>query len=178
MAVPVELSHSARLRAAAERYGQRDLAERAAALLLTGDEDAEFLQYLGGRAAPPDSRYWAQSWGARALEYYWVEGAATAVAAGLSHEHWRVRMVCSRVCAVRELGIPERLAELTNDENWRVRDAAAWALGAVGEFEHSTPLRNLMASDVEPRVRARAEGALVAMSVRLDRPLDDLLLDD
>ena len=175
MSVPVELSHSARLRAAAERYGERELAERAAALLVTGDEDAEFLQYLGGRAAPPDSRYWAQSWGARALEYYWVEGAATAVVAGLSHEHWRVRMVCSRVCAVRELGIPERLAELLNDENWRVRDAAAWALGGVGEFEHSAPLRDLMEFDAEPKVRARAEGALRAMSERLDRPLDDLL---
>ena len=175
MTVPVELSHSARLRAAAERYGERGLAERSAALLITGEEDAEFLQYLGGRAAPPDSPYWAQSWGARALEYYWVEGAAPAVIAGLSHEHWRVRMVCSRVCAVRELGIPERLADLLGDENWRVRDAAAWALGGVGEFEHSAALRDLMRRDAEPRVRARAEGALVAMADRLDRPLDALL---
>lgn len=177
MRVPVELSHSARLRAAAERYGERELAERSAALLVTGEEEPEFLSYLGGRAAPPDSPYWAQSWGARALEYYWVEGAATAVVVGLSHEHWRVRMVCARVCAVRELGIPERLAELLDDMNWRVRDAAAWALGGVGEFEHAAPLRERMESDVEPKVRARAEGALVAMSERLDRPLDDLLLD-
>ena len=175
MRVPVELSHSARLRAAAERYGEAEVARRAAALLLSGDEDAEFFQYLGGRAVPPDARYWAQSWGARALEHYWVEGAATAVVVGLSHEHWRVRMVCSRVCAVRQLGIPERLAELLHDENWRVRDAAAWALGGVGEFEHSAPLRDLMELDTEPTVRARAEGALVAMAERLDRPLDDLL---
>jgi len=176
MAVPVELSHSARLRAAAERYGERQLAERSAALLASGEEDSEFLQYLGGRAAPPYAPFWAQSWGARALEYYWVEGAAAVVVAGLSHEHWRVRMVCARVCAVRELGIPERLVELLGDENWRVRDAAAWALGGVGEFEHSAPLRDVMELDAEPAVRARAEGALVAMSERLDRPLDDLLL--
>ena len=97
--VPVSLSHSARLRAAVERYGASTLASRAATLLVTGDEDAEFLRYLGGRAYSPDlDPYWFQSWGARALEYYWVDSAAPAVIGGLSHQHWRVRMVCARVC--------------------------------------------------------------------------------
>jgi len=177
MAVPVELSHSARLRAAAERYGEPELAGRAAALILTGEEDDDFLLYLGGRAAPPLAPFWAQSWGARVLEYYWTEGAATAVVAGLSHEHWRVRMVCARVCAVREIGDPERIVMLLDDGNWRVRDAAAWALGGIGEFEHSPRLRDLMHADPEAKVRARAEGALVALAERLDRPLDDLLND-
>jgi len=175
--VPVSLSHSARLRAAVERYGASSLASRAAALLATGDEDAEFLRYLGGRAYSPDlDPYWFQSWGARALEYYWVDSAAPAVIGGLSHRHWRVRMVCARVCAVRSLGEPERLALLLGDSNWRVRDAAAWALGGVGEFEHTAGLRSLMNGDSAPRVRGRAEGALVAMAERLDRPLDDFLV--
>jgi HEAT repeat protein len=172
----VELSHSARLRAAVDAYGEREVAERAAALLLTGDEEVDFLRFLGGRAWQSDiDAFWKQSWGARVLEYYWVESAAAAVAAGLNHDHWRVRMVCARVCAVRELGVPEQLERLVRDENWRVRDAAAWALGGVGEFEHSAALRELAVSDPESQVRARAEGALLALAERLDRPLDDLL---
>jgi len=173
----IELSHSARLRAAVQEFGATELASRAAALLITGDEEPEFLRYLGGRAYSPSlDRFWLQSWGARALEYYWVDSAAVAVTAGLSHEHWRVRMVCARVCAVRELAVPERLESLLADDNWRVRDAAAWALGGVGEFEHSAGLRALYESDPSPLVRARAEGALVAMAQRLDRPVEDLLL--
>ena len=177
MTVPVELSHSARLRAAARRYGERELAERAAALILTGDEDDEFLLYLGGRAAPPLAPFWAQSWGARVLEHYWSDDSGAAVLIGLSHVHWRVRMVCARVCAIREIGEPERIAAMLDDENWRVRDAAAWALGGVGESEHAPRLRELSRTDPESKVRARAEGALIALAERVDRPLDDLLND-
>jgi hypothetical protein len=169
------LSHSARLRAAVERYGEREFAQRCAALLSGGDEDAEFLQYLGGRASPGAidgswPRYWQRSWGARALEYYWVDGAAASVLAGLTDEAWRVRMVCARVCAVRELGSPELLATLLADDNWRVRDAAAWALGRCGEYEHANALRGAL-DDPEPTVRARAERALVQLAARLDREL-------
>jgi len=173
----IELSHSKRLQAAAIRYGERELAQRAAALLAGGDEDPQFLEYLGGRASPGAidgswPRYWQRSWGARALEHYWVEGAATSVVLGLDDEHWRVRMVCARVCAIRELGVPEKLVELTLDDNWRVRDAATWALGRVGESEHADAVRELL-SDPEPKVRERAEQALAAFAERLDRPMDD-----
>jgi len=174
--VPVELSHSARLRAAVAHYGEREFARRAADLLRSGREDADFLRFVGGRAAPgvidgswPD--YWAHSWGARALEYYWVESAATAVVEGLGHPHWRVRMQCARVCAVRELGAPEELAGLLLDDNWRVRDAAAWALGRVGEFEHAAALQHALADEHE-KVRDRAAAALDALAERLDRDLD------
>ena len=169
------LSHSARLRAAAQRYGEREFAQRCAALLSGGDEDAEFLQYLGGRASAGAiegswPRHWQRSWGARGLEHYWVEGAAASVLAGLADEAWRVRMVCARVCAIRELGEPERLAALLRDGNWRVRDAAAWALGRSGEYEHADALREAL-DDPEPKVRARAERAITELAARLDREL-------
>jgi len=169
------LSHSARLRAAVARYGEREFAERCAALLSGGNEDADFLEYLGGRASSGAidgswPRYWQRSWGARALEHYWVEGAAASVLQGLGDESWRVRMVCARVCAIRELGVPERIAALLRDENWRVRDAAAWALGRVGEFEQADDLREALDDD-EPKVRARAARALDELAERLDRPL-------
>lgn len=178
MRVPIELSHSERLRYAARAFGEQQLAERAAALLDTGREDPEFLGYLGGKASPGVidgswPRYWAQSWGARALEYYWVPSATRSVVAGLDHEAWRVRMVCARVCAVREIAVPEKLSALTADQNWRVRDAAAWALGRVGESEHAGALI-ILSGDDEPKVRERAEAALKAMAERLDRPVDDL----
>ena len=175
MQVPVELSHSARLRAAVAHYGEREFARRAAMLLHSGVEDDDFLRFVGGRAAPgvidgswPD--YWPRAWGARALEYYWVESAATAVVEGLGHPHWRVRMQCARLCAVRELGVPEVLAGLLLDENWRVRDAAAWALGRVGEFEQSEALRAALL-DPHEKVRDRADAALTALAERLDRDL-------
>ncbi|MEP6479532.1 MAG: HEAT repeat domain-containing protein [Rhodoglobus sp.] len=176
--MPIELSHSERLRYAARAFGEQQLAERAAALLETGREDPEFLGYLGGKASPGVidgswPRYWAQSWGARALEYYWVPSATRSVVAGLDHEAWRVRMVCARVCAVREIAVPEKLSELTADKNWRVRDAAAWALGRVGESEHAGALI-LLSADEDPKVRERAEAALKAMAERLDRPVDGL----
>jgi len=176
MRVPVELSHSARLRAAVDRYGERELIDRAARLLRTGEEDDDFLRYLGGRAAPGiiDGSFpplWAQAWGARALEYYWLDSATSAVLAGLDHEHWRVRMQCARVCAIRELGAPERLTELLLDDNWRVRDAAAWALGRVGEFEHAEPLREAT-DDSHEKVRDRAAESLDLLLRRLERELD------
>jgi len=167
--VPVSLSHSARLRAAAAAYGPTALASRAAALLESGEEEPDFLRYLGGRAYGEGlDTFWLQSWGARALEYYWVDSVSAAVVAGLSHPHWRVRMVCARVCAIQSLGVPERLADLMDDENWRVRDAAAWALGQVGEFEHAAALRAALV-DPHPRVRARAGHSLDQMAERLDR---------
>ncbi|TBN57269.1 HEAT repeat domain-containing protein [Glaciihabitans arcticus] len=176
MRVPVELSHSARLRAAVDRYGERELVERAAGLLRTGEEDDDFLRYLGGRAAPgiidgSYPSYWANAWGARALEYYWLDSATGAVIAGLDHEHWRVRMQCARVCAIRELGAPELLAALLLDENWRVRDATAWAVGIVGEFEHAEPLREAT-DDPHKKVRERATTVLDALLHRLERELD------
>lgn len=167
------LSHSARLRAAVARYGEREFAERCAALLAGGDEEPEFLEYVGGRASSGAidrswPRYWQRSWGARALEYYWAPGAAASVLQGLGDEAWRVRLVCARVCAIRELGEPERLAGLLADDNWRVRDAAAWVLGRSGEYEHAAALREAL-DDPEPKVAARAERALAELSARLDR---------
>jgi hypothetical protein len=175
------LSHSARLRAAARRYGERELAERAASLLATGHEEVEFLRYVGGPGGQSAvegrfPQYFANSWGARVLERYWVDSATSAVLGGLSHDAWRVRMVCARVCAIQQLGVPERVAMLTGDENWRVRDAAAWALGLTGEIEQAPALARLL-DDEHPRVRNRAHQALDELSSRLDRPIEDLLVD-
>ena len=69
-----------------------------------------------------------------------------------------------------ELGVPELLAGLLLDENWRVRDAAAWALGRVGEFEQSEALQAALL-DPHENVRDRADAALTALAERLDRDL-------
>jgi HEAT repeat protein len=81
-------------------------------------------------------------------------------------------MVCARVCAAHELRVPEQLAALCDDENWRVRDAAVTALGLVGEGEHAEAMRALL-DDENATVRERSERALARMAERLDRPLDD-----
>jgi hypothetical protein len=172
-------SLAARLAAAVDRWGEREVAERSAALLLSGTEEPEFLEFVGGDAAPSESgeglpESFRRSWGARALETVWVEGAAASIVLGLRDEAWRVRMVCARVCAIRELGVPDDLVPLLRDDNWRVRDAAAWALGRVGEHEHAEAVAELL-SDPHPKVASRAEQALVDLADRLDRPMDDFV---
>lgn len=166
-------SLTARLAAAVDRWGEREVAERSAALILSGTEEPEFLEYLGGDAAGlPDP--WPRSWGARALETVWVDGAAASIVLGLRADAWRVRMVSARVCAIRQLGVPDDLVPLLSDEQWRVRDAAAWALGRVGEHEHAAAVRELL-QDPHPKVAATAERALEDFAQRLDRPIDDYL---
>ena len=161
----------ARLAAAVDRWGEREVAERSAALILSGVEEPEFLEYLCGDAAGlPDP--WPRSWGARALETVWVEGAAASIVLGLRDVAWRVRMPCARVCAIRELGVPADRVPLLRDDHWRVRDAAAWALGRVGEREHADAVGELL-HDSHPKVIARAERALEDLADRLDRPMDD-----
>lgn len=168
-------SHAERIAAGAARYGNVEFARRCAALIRSGTEEAEFLRYVGGTPAEGVidgswPAWWARSWGARALERVWTDGAAPAVIAGLADDAWRVRMCCVRVVAVRELGEPEAVLPLTRDENWRVREAAAWALGVVGEAEHAEALRELC-DDHEPKVADRAFLALRELSERLDRAL-------
>jgi len=159
----------ARLRAGAARYGERAFALRAAALIDSGVEDEEFLGYVGLGSSMPS--YLARSWGARALEHYWSEDAAASVIRGLRDEHWRVRMVCARVCGKRELGVPEQLARLCADSNWRVRAAAAHALGVVGEGEHAGALQLLLA-DENAAVQDAAARGLTTLAERLDRTFD------
>lgn len=168
-------SHAERIAAGAARYGEAEFARRCAALVVSGTEEPEFLRYVGG---PPAEgvidgswpAWWAKSWGARALERVWVDGAAPGVVAGLADDAWRVRMCCARVVAVRELGEPEAVLPLTRDDNWRVREAAAWALGRVAEAEHAGALRELCEDD-EPKVADRAFVALGRLSERLDRAI-------
>jgi len=69
-----------------------------------------------------------------------------------------------------------KLAELTGDANWRVRDAAAWALGRVGEADQVAALAALLA-DPEGKVASRADGALDELSARLDRPREELIAE-
>jgi hypothetical protein len=164
-------SLTARLAAAVDRWGEAEVATRSAALILSGTEEPEFLEYLGGEAAGLPNP-WPRSWGARALETVWVDGAHGSIVLGLRDDAWRVRMVCARVCAIRQLGVPDELAPLLHDKHWRVRDAAAWAIGRVGEREHADAVRELL-NDPHPKVIARAERALVELAERLDRPMDD-----
>ena len=169
------MSFDARLKAAVERYGEHELASRAAALLVSGEEDDEFLAYVGLGAGDISGfpSYWRRSWGARTLEHYWIDEAAASVILGLDDEHWRVRMICARVCGKREIPLAEKLDQLTRDDYWRVREAAARALSLVGEGEHADALRELL-DDENDQVQDAAERALATLSERLDRDFGPL----
>jgi HEAT repeat protein len=100
------------------------------------------------------------------LLYVWDDMAVAAVVAGLADEHWRVREMCAKVCAVRALDAGPALVRRTTDAVPRVRAAAARALAAVGE-ENSAASLTAMLGDPDKDVRRAAQQSLAALSQRV-----------
>lgn len=160
---------------ACERWGEADVARRSAALIGAA-LDPELVGFLGGVSAANESwmsssanRYWPRVWGARALLYAWDPAAIEGVIAGFTDDQWRVREMCAKVAALREISeAADAAAGLTTDETARVRAAALRVLGAVGEAEHA-PAAQAALADPERTVRAAAGAALDQLEERLDR---------
>lgn len=174
--VPLDESPSRRVEIAVERFGERDVVERAVALLAGANVGEEFLLFVGGKHAQglldgAPALYWPELWGARALLTAWSPSAEPAVVAGLTNQAWRVREMCARVVAKRQLAAIEPLTALLGDEVARVRAAAALAFGVVGDYEQGAAVRRLL-DDPEIEVRRAAGEALRQRSVRLGRPIE------
>jgi hypothetical protein len=174
--VPLDASPGDRIALAVEKFGERDVADRAAALLTGTNEGEEFLLWVGGRhargvldGAPP--LYWPEVWGARTLLYAWDDAAAAAVRAGLANEAWRVREMCCRVVAARELPFGADLLPLLTDEVARVRANASRALGVVGDYDQAVEVKKLV-RDQELDVRKQAGAALTVLRARLGREIN------
>jgi hypothetical protein len=169
--VPLDASPQKRIEDAIAVFGERQVAERAASLLMGGNEGEEFLLWVGGRhaqgvldGAPP--LYWPEVWGARALTVAWDDGAAPAVHRGLGDRAWRVREMCARVVFVRHLAETDALLLLLADEVARVRAAAARALGEVASTGSATEGLTDALRDPEKEVRRAAHEALVRLQSR------------
>jgi hypothetical protein len=174
--VPLAATPAERIRWGVARWGEAELVHACAAVLRGEPPDAEVLLCIGGRGADTmqakglDLVYWPKTWAARALLYAWREEAGPAVVTALADPAWRVREMCAKVCALREVGAAaDALGPLLADPVPRVRAAAARAVGAVGEAEHAPALRALLTD--EQLVRAPAARALRQLAARLDRPL-------
>ena len=168
--VPLDDSPSDRIAAAVAKFGEVAVAERAASLLMGGNEGDEFLLWVGGQhaqgvldGAPP--LYWPEVWGARALTFVWSESCASAVHRGLGDRAWRVREMCARVCFLRKLAESDALLALLDDEVTRVRAAAARALSEVGDARH-LPALTVLLQDQEKEVRRAAHHAMVRLEKR------------
>ncbi len=169
--VPLDESPSKRIEDAVALFGEKSVAERAASLLMGGNEGEEFLLWVGGRhaqgvldGAPP--LYWPEVWGARALTFVWDDSAASAVHRGLGDQAWRVREMCARVVFLRKLPETDALLALLADEVARVRAAAARALGEVADPAIAKgPLTGLL-QDPEKEVRRSAHDAMVRLERR------------
>ncbi|GLZ78636.1 hypothetical protein Afil01_34430 [Actinorhabdospora filicis] len=184
MSEPADLAASPRdlLRGAAAVFGEDEIAAWCGDLLAAraafDDPELPSLLWLGGRVArwelereaePGEDRYWPRVWGARGLLYVWRPPVGGDVVAGLGDPAWRVREMCAKAAALRELGeAAEDLAYLLDDGTPRVRAAAARALGAVGEGEHALGLRDALL-DPDEAVREAASRALDVLRERLDR---------
>ena len=147
--------------------GEDGVVERAIALLAGFNVGDEFLLVAGGThaqglldGAPP--LYWPEVWGARVLLYAWNDTATDAVLAGLQNRAWRVREMCARVAAARNLPAAPYLRELLTDDTARVRAAAARALGVLGTVDDVELLSTLF-KDPEIDVRRAAQQAKVAL---------------
>jgi HEAT repeats len=175
VSVPLDASPGDRIALAVAQFGESEVADRAAALLTGTNEGEEFLLWVGGRHAQgildgAPALYWPEVWGARTLLYAWDAQAAEKVRAGLANQAWRVREMCCRVVAARELPFAAELALLLTDEVARVRGNAARALGFVGEYEEAVLVTALL-KDPEIDVRRQAGAALMLLSKRLDRSI-------
>jgi hypothetical protein len=160
-----------RISTAVASEGEERVATRAFNLLEGGYEGEEFLLIVGGShaegilaGAPP--LYWPELWGARALLQVWTPAAEQPVVSGLSNQAWRVREMCSRVTAARNLAASSELIGLLRDGHARVRAAAVRALGAIGD---ETAADSIEASfrDPDKDVRRAAQQALTALRERL-----------
>jgi HEAT repeat protein len=125
------------------------------------------LLYLGGRHARgildgAPALYWPEVWGARTLLHVWDDSAASAVLGGVQNQAWRVREMCLKVCAVREIGDIGLVKRRLTDENARVRAAAAHLVAIVGTAE-DRPLLEPLLRDPETDVRRAAGEALRAL---------------
>lgn len=168
--IPIDEPLAARLELATKRLGEHDLVSRAVGLLEGRNEGEDVLLYVGGRhaqgildGAPP--LYWPELWGARALLYVWEDSAASAVLAGLGNQAWRVREMCLKVCAARELGDVKTLKRRLTDEHARVRAAAARALVVLGTAEDAELLNPLL-RDPDKDVRRTAGEALKELTAQ------------
>jgi hypothetical protein len=174
--VPLDASPGDRIALAIERFGEHDVADRAAALLSGTNEGEEFLLWVGGRHAQgildgAPALYWPEVWGARTLLYAWDDAAASTVKRGLSNRAWRVREMCCRVARARELPFGADLLPLLVDEVARVRANAARALGVVGDYDQAVEVRTLL-KDPELDVRKQTGAALKQLTERLGRPIE------
>ena len=169
-------SPARRMHDVAAFYGNAAFARRCIPIARGELTDHEAIIWLGGLpgqlflADPrPDQAYWPRVWAVRALRYVWDDRSAGAVLEALRDPHWRVREMAVKICLRRDLGQANDLvAGLAQDETPRVRAAAAWALGEIGEGEHAEALIGL-ADDPDRLVRFRAEQALERISRRLER---------
>lgn len=172
--VPVDAPIAVRLTAAVAKYGEREVVDRAVALVAGSNAGEEFLLWVGGRhargildGAPP--LYWPEVWGARTLLHVWDDGAAdrgaAAIIASLADDAWRVREMCLRVVAERSLDARGPATALLTDEVARVRAAAARAIGAVGRPEDADAVTTLLA-DPDVDVRRSAGAALERLTPR------------
>ncbi len=166
--VPLDASPADRIAAAVDLYGQRNVVERALALLAGEDETKEFLLFTGGAHANgiingAPALYWPELWGARVFVYIWDDSAASPIRAGLRNRAWRVREMCAKVTALRELPFAEDLQSLLADDVPRVRAAGARALARVGGEEHAEAIKALL-KDADMDVRRQAGAALKALA--------------
>jgi hypothetical protein len=163
------------VRAACARFGEADVARRAAALLRGADPagDEEILRALGFEGemswlTTEPNPYWARVWAARALRYCWGDPAATAVLDGLHDDAWRVVEHCAVIVADRELAdAAPTLVALTEHPVPRVRVAAVRGLSRVAEREEAAAVLR-RADDPERAVRVAVERALPVLRERLD----------
>ena len=174
--VPLDASPGDRIALAIKKLGERDVADRAAALLGGSNEGEEFLLWVGGQHAQgildgAPALYWPEVWGARTLLYAWDAPAGEVVRSALSNRAWRVREMCCRVVAARELPFGADLLPLLGDEVARVRGNAARALGVVGTYEQAVEVKKLL-KDPELDVRKQTGAALKVLTERLGRSID------
>lgn len=125
-----------------DRRSRAEVVRDCVAILQGQRFDDHFLRVLGGPSAETilDDRaggvhgYWPRVWAARGLLHVWGEVATETIIGATTDESWRVREMSAKVIARHRVRpAVDAVVLLLDDDNARVRAAAARAFRAVAE---------------------------------------------
>jgi hypothetical protein len=125
-----------------DRRSPKDVVRDCVSILEGKKASPDFLRVLAGPAADTvlDGReggvngYWPHVWAARGLLHVWNDTATDAIIVATTYGQWRVQEMATKVIARHHVSPAiDAVVALLDDDNARVRTAAARALRVIAE---------------------------------------------
>jgi hypothetical protein len=125
----------------------------------------EFRAIVDDRSRPASSRAWAL-WALRLLNDKAIRGKLPMLLAERPSSRLFLWEVAKTVVAVRPPRVTAVVQEMLREEDWSLREIAAWLLGFVGSNASRSALESALAEDLDAAVRAQAAESLGTLGSR------------